>query len=883
MNYLHEAVKQLNRFYEQQLNEGTKYDKKAVKIIVDSGLFDESTSTKIIDALFKEDIHAFVHSPAWLEKYLVGIARMFVQYCNGDKSKAQTFLTECPNVFEQYLTIVKEEREKLGEKERISYDNKFNNEMSYEDVKNRLEKIQNDRDEKAAAELKDMKFESSNYELIPIDSYEQMHDLFGGHWTGDGSSDMYAGSGGTAWCHTNSKSVHDGWTNRGKFFVLAAKNWKDIQFNAESNAKNPKDDYGNSLIALLINPRTGILLNATLRCNHVGVSSNADNQYTNYAELSKIAGFNVQEAVKDKLGDTLINEKSMWKNFDGTKNGLREILYSLGIDRDEITSVYIPENVTELDDRCFYRYKSLQDVDLKNVTSLGDGCFYGCRSLQNIDLKNVSELGDDCFYCCDSLQAVDLKNVTELGNNCFGFCESLQSVDLKNVKELSDACFYDCESLQSIDLKNVTKLGNKCFMYCDSLQSIDLNNVNTLGAKCFYGCISLQSIDLKNVIEIGLGCFLNCDSLKEIICHNENQLEQCQELGYGDIAVLRKNTMKFKVVESIEKRPDVEYKGITIEHFPLSWKFKGETWDEDGWVIKSPYYIQSNSDKPKTFMPLYCENENGEVLNFHKLEDAKKYIDDYIVTKKGKIKIKHGDEVHFELIVIDEPIDEAYTKDQIRNKFYKHTFNSYKKSNGEDYATDMSNKLTNKFDDEDFEYVANWLNSMRFPLTVYRGYRIDDSSKTVYGDGVNLDNPGRHWTTDPQMFFNRGTIGNSKMNYIAVGEVDKNDVDWDSTINTFMYYSLPGKTQYGAYPENEIYLKKSTKPKNMKVYNRDDFTNKFYDSLNEKLLSAKLKKYDGVEGKKKYIHDFMKSDDAIKEFPDVKQRYAVCVNYWNNR
>lgn len=228
-------------------------------------------------------------------------------------------------------------------------------------------------------------------------------------------------------------------------------------------------------------------------------------------------------------------------------------------------------------------------------------------------------------------------------------------------------------------------------------------------------------------------------------------------------------------------------------------------------------------------------------------------------------------------------IDEAYTKDQIRNKFYKHTFNSYKKSNGEDYATDMANRLTNKFDDEDFEYVANWLNSMTFPLTVYRGYRIYDISKKVYGDGVNLDNPGRHWTTDPQMFFNRGTIGNSKMNYIAVGEVDKNDVDWDSTIDTFMYYSLPGKTQYGAYPENEIYLRKFAKPKNVKVYHRDDFLKKFHDSLNEKLLSAKLKKYDGADGKKKYIHDFMRSDEAIEEFPDAKQRYAVCISYWNNR
>ena len=93
------------------LEKGTDYKKQAVKIISNSGLFDEETSTKIIDGLFRQDIHAFNHAPAWLEKYLKGIARMLVQYCDGDKSKAQQFLTECPSEFEYYLTWVKQNRE----------------------------------------------------------------------------------------------------------------------------------------------------------------------------------------------------------------------------------------------------------------------------------------------------------------------------------------------------------------------------------------------------------------------------------------------------------------------------------------------------------------------------------------------------------------------------------------------------------------------------------------------------------------------------------------------------------------------------------------------------------------------------------------------------
>ncbi len=281
---------------------GTRYDKQAAKIISDSGLFDEETSNKIIEALFKEDIHAFVHAPNWLEKYLKGIARMLVEEANGSQSRAQSFLTECPDVFEKFLTYVKENRDKIGGN---SFDQKFVSQMSYQDVKNFNDELQAARDKQSAEELSTMQFNSSNFELVPIENYQQMNELFGGRLTGDGSSDKYAGGGGTAWCHTNSESTYNNWRRRGKFYVLANKNFENIKFDPVSNAENPKDAYGNSLIAILVDERTGKLLNATLRCNHVGVSSSADNQYKTYAELSKVAGFNVEEAVLEDLGDSV--------------------------------------------------------------------------------------------------------------------------------------------------------------------------------------------------------------------------------------------------------------------------------------------------------------------------------------------------------------------------------------------------------------------------------------------------------------------------------------------------------------------------------------------------------------------------------------------------
>ena len=54
--------------------------------------------------------------------------------------------------------------------------------------------------------------------------------------------------------------------------------------------------------------------------------------------------------------------------------------------------------------------------------------------------------------------------------------------------------------------------------------------------------------------------------------------------------------------ETIEKQPDTVYNGITIEHFPLTWHTDdSEPFDQDGYVIKSPYYLQSDENKDRYY------------------------------------------------------------------------------------------------------------------------------------------------------------------------------------------------------------------------------------------------------------------------------------------
>ena len=385
----------INEDRRQILQEGTKYDKKAITKLASSGLFDEETSTKIVNALFREDIHAFVHSPSWLEKYLIGIVNMLIKYANGDKSRAKQFLEDSIEPFEEYLTYIKELRPTLEQEKQLALDKTFNEEMSYEDMLQELKTIRDQRDAESAEKLKNTEFgEDSDFELVEIDSFEDFNSKFGGRATGDGSSDKYAGGGGTAWCHTNSQPTYNSWVaGDKKFFVLAHKDWENIPFDKESNSNNPKDDYGNSLIAILVS-KGGKLLKATLRCNHIGVPSNADNQYKTYAELSEVVGFNVEVAVKEALGVE-----------PGTEDEDVETCENCGATINEDESRTTPDGEVWCEDCFFDRYEycygcdELIDKDYDNWYWGPDGNPY-CESC--FDEKYFM-----CNYCGDTFDFDD--------------------------------------------------------------------------------------------------------------------------------------------------------------------------------------------------------------------------------------------------------------------------------------------------------------------------------------------------------------------------------------------------------------------------------------------------------------------------------------------
>ena len=164
------------------------------------------------------------------------------------------------------------------------------------------------------------------------------------------------------------------------------------------------------------------------------------------------------------------------------------------------------------------------------VTSIGQfdndghtyGAFYGRTKLTSVNIPNsVTEIGESAFEYCTSLTSVTIPNsVTTIGNYAFSGCTGLTGVTIPNsVTTIGDDAFLACTSLTSVNIPNsVTTIGICTFSDCTSLTSVTIpNSVIYIGSNAFDSCTSLTSVTIPNsVTAIGLCAFDNCTSLTSV-------------------------------------------------------------------------------------------------------------------------------------------------------------------------------------------------------------------------------------------------------------------------------------------------------------------------------------------------------------------------------
>lgn len=199
-----------------------------------------------------------------------------------------------------------------------------------------------------------------------------------------------------------------------------------------------------------------------------------------------------------------------------------------------LTSVVLPQSVTEIGENAFYRCHELIAINLpSSLKIISDAAFQDCSSLISIDIPDtVTDLGPYAFAGCSSLSAVKLSNsLSVLNNHMFEGCTSLSSISIPNsISALGQGgggghCFEGCTNLTSVDIpESVKYIGWRVFENCTSLKSIDISSVSELMFSVFSGCSSLENVKMSDLLKtIENGTFEDCISLKSITIPNSVQ------------------------------------------------------------------------------------------------------------------------------------------------------------------------------------------------------------------------------------------------------------------------------------------------------------------------------------------------------------------------
>ena len=151
------------------------------------------------------------------------------------------------------------------------------------------------------------------------------------------------------------------------------------------------------------------------------------------------------------------------------------------------------------------------DYNIKESTRLiADGAFADCSSLTSITIPNsVTEIRWCAFCNCTGLTSITIPNsVTSIGDEAFADCDGLTSITIPN---------------------SVTSIGEEAFRGCSGLTSITIpNSVKEIGVRAFYECTGLTSITIPNsVTEIEYGVFEGCSNLTSITIPNSVRRLEC--------------------------------------------------------------------------------------------------------------------------------------------------------------------------------------------------------------------------------------------------------------------------------------------------------------------------------------------------------------------
>ena len=307
---------------------------------------------------------------------------------------------------------------------------------------------------------------------------------------------------------------------------------------------------------------------ASLACMISAFVASANAEYDGYAE-----GFYYDESDEivwlrrcTRTGDVEIPSMLNGKEVTGIGN-YNYVHENFFTDPASVTSVTLPNTITQIYDNTFVGCSSLEEVNIpSSVVKIGDYVFEGCSSLREVFISSsVTSIGSGIFSGCTALEEItmpfftieeyrypdrDYKSfsaffesrseymkVTEgmtINLSCseddldrysfdgYGYFEDCMATEINltgNLRVIGDSTFEGCTNLVRVTMPtSVTEISGPAFSGCTALKSVTMPaNLSSMGGSAFSGCTALEEIALPDGVQtIGNYAFSGCTALKSI-------------------------------------------------------------------------------------------------------------------------------------------------------------------------------------------------------------------------------------------------------------------------------------------------------------------------------------------------------------------------------
>lgn len=326
-------------------------------------------------------------------------------------------------------------------------------------------------------------------------------------------SSQYCGNAGAKWCigWKNSdeywkKYVHD---DKDYFVLVFNKHYKDL--TDKLNDYDLEDADGNLCTEKEVYTKFMLRIPNDLSEIEVWIQpdSQAYHEYEDYLN-EECYGINFGVSEEEILG---------WDYTDFIKYSLPYKEWWEDIEKGIVT---IPEGITKINDRAFYKCSELKVINLPStLKEIGIRAFFG-TSIEEVNITNgVTEISDNAFSGCPNLRKISFPDsIKTLGKQSFSGCWRLEEINLpRNLESIGDECFMYISDLKKITIPSSVKLiGESAFKGCVALKELVIENgVEEIERLAFSGCRNLENVSLpESIKEFGYLAFNGCSNLKEL-------------------------------------------------------------------------------------------------------------------------------------------------------------------------------------------------------------------------------------------------------------------------------------------------------------------------------------------------------------------------------